>query len=85
MTTLPTATSPISVLPTPVPCTHHWLIGGIIPNQPRDKGTCKLCGATKLFQLIFPEITYRELQNVVQTNPDREIAAYLSQRLGREI
>ncbi len=74
--TLPTATSP---------CTHHWMIGEIIPNQPRNKGTCKYCGEIKIFLISLDELTYREIQNAIVSNPATEIAAYIASRSDREI
>ena len=75
MTTQPTATS----------CVHYWLLGDLIPNQARDQGTCKLCGATKLFKSSFSELTFQEIQNVVRPDNDSVIRKYVMENMDREI
>ena len=75
MTAQPTATS----------CIHYWLLGDLIPGQPRDQGTCKYCGVIKVFKSSLSEVTFQEIQNVVRPDNDSVIRKYMMENMKREI
>lgn len=71
-------------------CIHWWLIGpcDLIPDQARDKGTCRLCGAVRGFPFVMVD-TAHEAWNTVgkgkQGTAERDIAGFVAENMEREI
>ena len=67
------------------PCPHHWLLGDLIPGQPHDRATCKLCGVSRVFQEPFIDFGYSYRNNPSMPAEEREAIHYLMGRGKREV
>lgn len=65
-------------------CRHYWLLGSVIPGQPNNQATCKLCGATREFKEPFIDRGYNWHPDSM---PQGEQAAihYLMDSMRREV
>ena len=65
-------------------CPHHWLLGSMIPGQPNNQGTCKLCGATREFKEPFIDRGYNWHTDSM-SQEEQEAVHYMMDSMEREV
>ena len=75
-----------------IECHHYWKIGDLIPDQPKDQGTCVKCGQVRPFKPQFIDLAYTDLHKRLPTtqrknrlDAQREVAYYTADKLMREV
>ena len=69
-----------------IECHHYWKIGDLIPDQPKDQGTCVKCGQVRPFKPKFIDLAYSNLHKWKnRSDAEREVAYYTADKLMREV